>query len=709
MSRLQSRVFSVVGILGVVGWLLYGVGCGPTCRTALDCAGGQVCIEGKCVVDTKPDGSETNNPDIPPIEPNTDGTGSETTPTEPLPEGVLPEPTPETPTADKPVKGDLFINEVLFDPPDDLAGDANKDGKRDATQDDFVEIVNHTDKSLDVTGVVLKVNDAVLFTLPSAVLPARTALVIFGGGMTGDNEVGTGKGHSKFSGALVYRASSGLVTDPRTLGLFDANGQELDTFAYGQGDCLSGTAVNQSLTRSPEAPAGLCTRHTRASSSGLLFSPGTRADGTLFKDPPVETSSEMTDGGEPSSEQPLLPKPAAGDLVINEVLFDPPTGTTGDANKDGTTSATQDEFVEIVNISAQKLDLSGIVLTVSGSDKFTFPAGIAIEPRGVVVIFGGGMVGDNQINTGMPHPKFSGAMVFTASIPLTNGGAVIALKDGTGTPIASFAYGASTSCNVGDDINQSVTLFPETKGACAKHSEVASGTLFSPGTRIDGRLFSDPDPEPIAEPIAEPPADGGNEPQPEPQPEVTPEPVGALPAAGDILINEVLADPSTTSDVNKDGTISSTQDEFVEIVNVSGKTLDLSGVKLLVGTTLKHTFPKGLAMASGKAIVIFSGGMAADPQVNTGMPHSNFGNALVYVASIALVLSNSGATVNLQNATGITIDSFAYTAAAPCNGANDQSVNRSPDLTPATCTQHSTMTGAVGAYSPGTKADGTPF
>ncbi len=707
MSRLQSTVCSLLGLVLLVGWPLVGVGCGQTCRTALDCGGGQVCIEGKCILDTKPDGSEVNNPDLP-VESNADGVTTETTPTEPLPEGVRPEVIPELPAADKPVKGDLFINEVLFDPPtDDKAGDANKDGKRDATQDDFVELVNHTDKSLDVTGVVLKVNSGTVFTLPAAVLPARTAIVIFGGGMTSDNEVGTGKGHSKFSGALVYRASLGLLTDPRTLVLLDAAGQELDTFAYGQGDCPSGTSIDQSLTRSPETPAGLCIRHSTFSSSKALFSPGTRADGTLFKDPPAEIATEMTDGGEPSSEQPPLPKPAAGDLVINEVLYDPPTGAAGDANKDGTTSATQDEFVEIVNVSAQKLDLSGVVLAVSGSDKFTFPAGVAIEPRGVAVIFGGGMTGDTEINTGMPHSKFSGAMVFTASIPLTNGGAVLSLKDSTATEIASFAYGTSTACALGDDINQSATLFPDTKGSCAKHGDVAAGVLFSPGTRVDGRLFTDPDPEPTPEPTTEPTPEAG--PEPEPQPEVSPEPVGAIPAAGEILINEVLADPAATSDANKDGTSSSTQDEFVEIVNVSGKTLDMSGVKLLVGTTLKHTFPNGLALANGKAIVIFSGGMAADAQVNTGMPHANFGNSLVYIANTGLVLSNSGATINLQNAAGIVLDSFTYTTSGACNGANDQSVNRTPDLTPATCAQHSSIMGALGPFSPGTKSDGSAF
>src|SRR2546425_13163869 len=38
----------------------------------------------------------------------------------------------------------IFINEVLADPPDGVAGDANHDGVRDGTQDEFVELVNGT-------------------------------------------------------------------------------------------------------------------------------------------------------------------------------------------------------------------------------------------------------------------------------------------------------------------------------------------------------------------------------------------------------------------------------------------------------------------------------------------------------------------------------------------------------------------------------------
>ncbi|MCB9641051.1 MAG: lamin tail domain-containing protein [Myxococcales bacterium] len=711
MSRWQSSMLSLFGLVGMFLWVGYGTGCGTTCRTALDCQKGQVCLDGQCKADSKPDGSESSNPDLPAVEQRPDG---ETTQPDGTPDGVKPETGPDLPAADKPTKGDLFINEILFDPPvDEKAGDANKDGKRDSSQDDFIEIVNNTDKTLDITGVVIQVSNTTVFTAPAARLPARTALVVFGGGMANDNEVGTGKGHSKFGGALVYTASLGLVTTSRTIVVSNAAGEELDTFAYGQGGCPDGSTLDQSVTRSPEDPTGTCGKHSELSSTGALFSPGTRADGSLFKDPPAEKPSEMTDGGEPTTEQPPLPKPVAGDLVINEVLYDPASDASGDANKDGTSSSSQDEFVEIVNSTSQKLDLSGVVLTVGGADKFTFPAGTALDGRGAIVVFGGGMTGDTEVGTGMPHSNFGGALVYTASLVLTNSGTVITLKDAGGTELAKFEYGG-TACNPGSDVNQSVTLFPElTTGSCSKHSDVSGGTLFSPGTRVDGRPFSAPDPEPMPEASPEMTPDGGAETtpevSPEPMPEPTPEPTGATPGVGDLIINEVLADPPAGADVNKDGTANTIQDEFVEIVNVSSNTLDLSGLKVNVGGATKHTFPSGLSLPAGKAIVVFAGGMTADTQVNTGMPHTGFGNALVYTSNISLVLTNGGTTVSLQTAAGVDVDTFTYGNTAPCKGDGDQSVNRSPDKTAGTCEQHSTISGAVGAYSPGTTTSGASF
>ena len=58
------------------------------------------------------------------------------------------------------------------------------------------------------------------------------------------------------------------------------------------------------------------------------------------------------------------------DIVINEFLADPPVSTanpTGDANHDGTRSASQDEFIELVNSTPKDIDLSGYQIFTRGS------------------------------------------------------------------------------------------------------------------------------------------------------------------------------------------------------------------------------------------------------------------------------------------------------------------------------------------------------
>src|SRR5205085_3966618 len=75
------------------------------------------------------------------------------------------------------------INEYLADPPDGIAGDANGDGVRDSSDDEFIEVVNRTNAPINVGGYALRDADAVRFTFPAGtIIPAGEAAVVFGGG-----------------------------------------------------------------------------------------------------------------------------------------------------------------------------------------------------------------------------------------------------------------------------------------------------------------------------------------------------------------------------------------------------------------------------------------------------------------------------------------------------------------------------------------------
>ncbi len=166
-------------------------------------------------------------------------------------------------------------------------------------------------------------------------------------------------------------------------------------------------------------------------------------------------------------------------LVINEIHADPESDLAGDANNDGTRDFSDDEFVELVNISGAPLDLSGWTLSDGALARHTFPAGTVIEDQCAIVVFGGGA----------PVGGFGGATVQTASggaLGLNNGGDSITLSDGLGTSVA-VAYGSEGGNN------QSITLVPDVTGVppYVQHSQVAGadGALYSPGRRADGSLF----------------------------------------------------------------------------------------------------------------------------------------------------------------------------------------------------------------------------
>lgn len=169
--------------------------------------------------------------------------------------------------------------------------------------------------------------------------------------------------------------------------------------------------------------------------------------------------------------------PAAASLLFNEILADPPAGA--DPNGDGTANTTSDEFVELVNVSGADLDVSGWTLSDAVGGRHTFPAGTVVKDQCSIVVFGGGT----------PAGPFGGGLVQAASggqLGLNNSGDTVTLRDGGGAVRATYTYGSEG----GDD--QSITRSPDVTGSepLVKHTTVATGVRYSPGTRTDGTRFS---------------------------------------------------------------------------------------------------------------------------------------------------------------------------------------------------------------------------
>jgi len=184
------------------------------------------------------------------------------------------------------------------------------------------------------------------------------------------------------------------------------------------------------------------------------------------------------------------------------------------------------------------------------------------------------------------------------------------------------------------------------------------------------------------------------------------------PAAGDLVINEFLAADggAATSpvgiDSNCDGVFTNSDDEFIELVNVSTtKTLDLTGVTFSDALGVKFTFAAqatgSLTLAPGKAVVLWGGGNPNCPGVTNFFTNGTFHS---------LSLNDGGDTITI--ATGgtnpVTIATYTYGDATFGPTETRQSQNLSPDVTGTAYVLHKTLNNALVA-SPGKKADGSAF
>ena len=188
------------------------------------------------------------------------------------------------------------------------------------------------------------------------------------------------------------------------------------------------------------------------------------------------------DSGEPGACGPAR-VPTEGDLIVNEILADPgPELANGDANLDGVRSATDDEFIELANVSEDALLLENITI-YDGADILRHTFGpLTLGCGEVIVVFGGG---DAQSLTW----RANWVVADSGGISLNNDGDDIWLgfADGTGEELGVTSYGAEAG---GD---QSIVRVPELDGEApfVRHAGVAgsNGLPFSPGTRVDGSAF----------------------------------------------------------------------------------------------------------------------------------------------------------------------------------------------------------------------------
>ncbi len=168
-----------------------------------------------------------------------------------------------------------------------------------------------------------------------------------------------------------------------------------------------------------------------------------------------------------------------------------------------------------------------------------------------------------------------------------------------------------------------------------------------------------------------------------------------------IILNEFMTsvpgslETDLKGDANNDGIRNGSQDEFLEFVNNDTIDINLSGWTISDDKGVRHIFPEGTILKSGRAIVIFAG----------GKPRGLFGGAIVQTATAGNFGYGDTGDIIVLASGGADVISYDYTSTFP---SVYMGVTRNPDIT-GTYTTYNNVSRNGELFSPGTKIDGSPF
>ena len=193
----------------------------------------------------------------------------------------------------------------------------------------------------------------------------------------------------------------------------------------------------------------------------------------------------LTQGPADAEAQIIIGDASANLLPAVDFVLDLDRSEEGDANGDGITHEGDDQFVELINMNHNALDISGWqILLVSGtvlgtSGRWhTFPPGTMVDPGHFVVVFGGGDP------AGVPGAVFvaNGGNELGVNFGLKSQVDTILVLDAAGNTIERRGYGS------GEEPDQSFTRHPDGNGSFIPHlAAITSGNRrYSPGTTVGG-------------------------------------------------------------------------------------------------------------------------------------------------------------------------------------------------------------------------------
>jgi len=281
---------------------------------------------------------------------------------------------------------DLTFSEILFYPSE--------------TNGEYVEIYNTSStETIDLSGIKIKYytsssNFVTAFIGGSLLAPGKFAIIIQG---NYDYENGFYKSLIP-PDALVLKlstnnfGSSGMAnTTGRPIYLLNASDETIDAYTYTADNAAGYSDEKTALNKNND--------------SG-------------------NWTNSATIGGTPGfkSSVILMPRYSSGSLVINEIMYDPDTGSS--------------EFLEFFNASRDSIQLAGLQLYFGSSGKCKLSDSFIILPPEKYFV----LSSDSAIFNNYSWLKSETVLKIAGSLTLSNDGALLVLKDFYGTTLDSLSY-----------------------------------------------------------------------------------------------------------------------------------------------------------------------------------------------------------------------------------------------------------------------------
>ncbi len=354
--------------------------------------------------------------------------------------------------------------------------------------------------------------------------------------------------------------------------------------------------------------------------------------------------------------------PSPGDLVISEIMYNPAGLEDTDA-----------EWLEVWNIGSNTLELYGMIVESgagAGTESFTIGGSLLLLPDQGLLL---GRSGDVDLNGGIA-PDY----VWGDAIYLSNDGDRISLYTGEGTLMDEVSYSGAAGFPNGNGASLSLasSAFNPADNDLGGNWCLGTGAyhdtnLGSPGASnppcgavddVDGDGYAvgegdcnddNPDVYPGAEEACDGldnDCDGGVD---------TGCPRG--PVVGDLVITEILCDPTLVPDANG---------EWFEVQNVSEDLVDLEGVTVSETDGTDAFVISSPLLLEGGGVAVF--GRSYDAGANGGV-------VVDYAYGAAMNLSNSGDTLALFDTDGGLLDGVEFTDTWPL--ASGRSLSLDIELT----------------------------